>query len=101
MKAEIILWLHVLTRNILDSVGLTDPNPDRKESLLIEEAKRWINSPDFIYICEMLDLDPDYIKKLHEKTKGQEKSNSKRIYEVFYNRLAKLKGLEDHNLFSE
>jgi len=59
MKAELKLWLNVLTRNILDSTGLTSPNPDQED-----------------------------------------KSQSERIFSVFYNRLARLKGIEDDYIFN-
>jgi hypothetical protein len=100
MKAELKLWLNVLTRNILDSTGLTSPNPDQEDKRLIKEAELWLKSPSFYYICGLCELEADYILKLHDKIKEEDKSQSERIFSVFYNRLARLKGIEDDYIFN-
>ena len=63
------LWVHVLTRNLLDSLGMTDPQVDVASWLLQQRAKTWINSNDFICICELIDLNPDYAIQIYEKVK--------------------------------
>ena len=74
MQPEIILWVHVLTRNISDSLGLTEPNNDKADWYLQRQAKNWIGSKDFNYICELIDLNPNNIIEIYEEIKKRQKS---------------------------
>jgi len=61
MQPEIILWVHVLTRNLIDSLGLTDPNCDQTDWIIQKQSKNWIGRKDFNYICELIDLNPQNV----------------------------------------
>ena len=74
MQPEIILWVHVLTRNISDSLGLTEPNNDKADRYLQRQAKNWIGSKDFNYICELIDLNPNNVIQIYEEIKKRQKS---------------------------
>ena len=74
MQPEIILWVHVLTRNISDSLGLTEPNNDKADWYLQRQAKNLIGSKDFNYICELIDLNPNNVIQIYEEIKKRQKS---------------------------
>tara|TARA_R110000850_G_scaffold213318_2_gene339315 strand:+ start:4041 stop:4319 length:279 start_codon:yes stop_codon:yes gene_type:complete len=74
MQPEIILWVHVLTRNISDSLGLTEPNNDKADWYLQRQAKNWIGGKDFNYICELIDLNPNNVIQIYEEIKKRQKS---------------------------
>ena len=74
MQPEIILWVHVLTRNISDSLGLTEPNNDKADWYLQRQAKNWIGSKDFNYICELIDFNPNNVIQIYEEIKKRQKS---------------------------
>ena len=73
MQQEIILWVHVLTRNILDSLGLTEPNNDKADWYLQRQAKNWIGSKDFNYICELIDLNSNNVIEIYEEIKKRQR----------------------------
>ena len=92
MQQEIILWVHVLTRNILDSLGLTEPNNDKADWYLQRQAKNWIGSKDFNYICELIDLNPNYIIEIYEEIKKRQKSfTQEENYQFIYRGILRLK----------
>ena len=72
MQPEIILWVHVLTRNISDSLGLTEPNNDKADWYLQRQAKNWIGGKDFNYICELIDLNPNNVIQIYEEIKKRQ-----------------------------
>ena len=74
MQPDIILWVHVLTRNISDSLGLTEPNNDKADWYLQRQAKNWIGSKDFNYICELIDFNPNNVIQIYEEIKKRQKS---------------------------
>ena len=92
MQQEIILWVHVLTRNILDSLGLTEPNNDKADWYLQRQAKNWIGGKDFNYICELIDLNPNNIIEIYEEIKKRQKSfTQEENYQFIYKGILRLK----------
>ena len=74
MTPEQKLWVHVLTRNLTDSLGYTYPNTSIETWVLIDRAKFWIGGKDFNYICELIDLNPNNVKQIYEEIKKRQKS---------------------------
>ncbi len=92
MQQEIILWVHVLTRNILDSLGLTEPNNDKADWYLQRQAKNWIGGKDFNYICELIDLNPNNIIEIYEEIKKRQKSfTQEENYQFIFRGILRLK----------
>ena len=92
MQPEIILWVHVLTRNISDSLGLTEPNNDKADWYLQRQAKNWIGSKDFNYICELIDLNPSNVIQIYEEIKKRQKSfTQEENYQFFVRGILRLK----------
>jgi hypothetical protein len=76
MSPEQRLWVHVLTRNLTDSLGYTYPNVSVATWMLIERAKFWIGGKDFNYICELIDLNPEEVIYKYEEIKKTHKTLS-------------------------
>jgi hypothetical protein len=92
MQQEIILWVHVLTRNILDSLGLTEPNNDQESWFIQRQARNWIGRNDFKYICELIDLNPNNIIEIYEEIKKRQKSfTQEENYQFIYRGILRLK----------
>jgi len=92
MQPEIILWVHVLTRNISDSLGLTEPNNDKADWYLQRQAKNWIGGKDFNYICELIDLNPSNVIQIYEEIKKRQKSfTQEENYQFIFRGILRLK----------
>ena len=60
------LWVAVLDRAIRDAQGDVSPHVEPKHDL-VRKARAWMESENgavgsFLWVCGMLDLDPDYIR---------------------------------------
>ena len=76
MQPEIILWFHVISRNFIDSLGLTDPNCDKADWIIQKQAKNWIGKEDFNYICDLIDIEPKNVLQIYEEIKKRQTSFS-------------------------
>jgi hypothetical protein len=76
MNAYINLWVSVLSRNILDATFRTSPNFDISDHVLCAEARAWINSKSFKYICMLINVEADIVVKIYEKIRKTKKKFS-------------------------
>ena len=61
------LWRYVIKRGILDACAIfEDSKPYRNKESFIEECKDWFNTDDFEIVCQLANLDEDFVKKIYK-----------------------------------
>ena len=77
------LWAAVLMQAFVDLEGMLFGQRSTRASMEREQAERWVKSNDksyigsFLYVCEVLDLEPEVVRKKFEKTQGRVKRKEK------------------------
>tara|TARA_R110002167_G_scaffold193711_1_gene396303 strand:+ start:1220 stop:1552 length:333 start_codon:yes stop_codon:yes gene_type:complete len=102
---EEALIISVITRAILDSIGDVNPVYGFNKKDIQQSAKNWINSNEFNKMCVLVELNPGYIKKLHEKVKkyyernlkkSKEERTNERLSKLLFSRISKLRSIDTH-----
>ncbi len=66
VRGETALWVAVITQAMMDALSKANNSEARYHK---DEAIRWLsdNSKDFVYVCTLAGLDPNYVRRKAKK----------------------------------